>query len=280
VTQSVRRVGIVATSAIRASRDLASLRKSDVLPLLGVITQSAVVGYVSKHVSFLGPLARMTAVDVNYHAAVCGCSSSPPLTVSHTATARAALESMVDNRLSGMPVVDDAGVMVANIALADVRGLVAVPPTDLDRVLALPVVEYLREVAAKRVTSGDVPLRSPSLYPVVVRCVPSLRVCCGGHARAAPSIHCELSSVALRTGRRQKDTFATVLELLVEAAVHRVTVVDADHKPVGVITLTDVLREVLSSTAPPPTPTVVAAAPTAAVPAAAGAGHRDAESKE
>jgi CBS domain-containing protein len=59
-----------------------------------------------------------------------------------------------------------------------------------------------------------------------------------------------------------------------------VHVVDADHKPVGVITLTDVLREVLSSTAPPPTPTVVAAAPTAAVPAAAGAGHRDAESKE
>jgi CBS-domain-containing membrane protein len=42
-----------------------------------------------------------------------------------------------------------------------------------------------------------------------------------------------------------KDNLATVLNLLVRFRLHRVYIVDEHHKPVGVVTLTDILQELV-----------------------------------
>lgn len=57
----------------------------------------------------------------------------------------------------------------------------------------------------------------------------------------------QLNNNSLVLLRRPDASFGEVLDKLVHNRLHRVYVCDADLKPCGVITLTDVLRKLLDS---------------------------------
>ena len=95
--------------------------------------------------------------------------------------------------------------IVANVSVSDVRYLGTLPDADIDRVLALPVLAFLAEVKSTTAPA------STSLAPAVLH---------------------------------PTDSFGAAVDLLATSGLHRVYVVDGDNRPVGVFTLTDVIRVV------------------------------------
>ena len=107
---------------------------------LGIVTQSSLVRFLHLHLAHLGTLARISVArlfptHVDPDAVVALPSST---------TAKDALRTMLEYGVSGCPIVSDAGVLVANVSVRDIRRLVHVPATEVDAVLALPVLEYLK----------------------------------------------------------------------------------------------------------------------------------------
>jgi len=47
---------------------------------------------------------------------------------------------------------------------------------------------------------------------------------------------------------KMNDTLEQVIQKLVEHKIHRLYVIDDDHKPVGVISLKDILMEIITGT--------------------------------
>ncbi len=127
-------------------------------------------------------------------------------TVGTKATAREALRLMTQQHFSGLPVVDDAtGALVANISVSDVRALAGHDANDVERVLELPVLEYLRLM--QRAVDGSGPT-----HPVVLR---------------------------------EDDTFGTAVTLFAVSGLHHLPVIDSTtHCVTATISLSDVIRTV------------------------------------
>jgi CBS domain-containing protein len=124
------------------------------------------------------------------------------LTLPSTTSLRACFEELLARGYSGCALVGLDGSIVANVSVADLRGLagVAHDPRAVDEVLDAPAINFLREGLG-----GPHP-------PVTV----------------SPA-----------------DTLASLIELLCVSHVHRVHVVDAWRRPMGVVTTMDVLRRLL-----------------------------------
>jgi CBS domain-containing protein len=130
------------------------------------------------------------------------------VSVPSTATTREAMQLLVSSKVHGAPVVNGDGVMVANISVSDIRSLAHTKAADVDAVLASNILDFLR----LREESEGRP--SFSLSPLVVH---------------------------------PEDSFSTAVGLLGESGLHRLVVVDASRRPVGVLSLTDVLTAVAAS---------------------------------
>jgi CBS domain-containing protein len=119
-----------------------------------------------------------------------------------TATVRECLDIMLQRNISSVPIVSDTGALVSVFSFSDLRVVAGKPITDANAALEKPVMWLISPHEGDKVTS--IPRR-----PVVVMAV---------------------------------DCLATVMELLVTTHVHRVYIVDHHMRPLGVISLTDVLR--------------------------------------
>jgi CBS domain-containing protein len=208
--------GFVSTGARRFAVVDVSVPSSFVLR--GLITQTTILEYLSSHADLLGSLGALPATDLLPPLPgppADGAEGTPArpavITVGATETAVAALTTLVSHKVWGAPVVDASGAIVANFSVSDVRHLASVTnQADADAALALPVLEFLRTSGG----GGRGP--SPSLTPVVV----------------SPS-----------------DSVSMVVELLAASKLHHVYVVDADRRPTGVVSLTDVMRALAASIA-------------------------------
>ena len=170
--------------------------------LIGVITQTAVVRFLAKKMDMLEPIDGMPLSQFllkPYARPTVSC-------VPATATARDALHTLVSHKVSGAPVVDETGAIVANFSASDVRLLANVTnQADADAALALPVLTFLRERAPKDLHSSG----PSALSPVVVQ---------------------------------ESDSVTMAIQLLAESRLHHIYIVDAARHPVGVLSLTDVIR--------------------------------------
>lgn len=185
---------------------LAVVNVEDGRRVVGVITQSSIVRYLAKHMELLEPVSADVAARFFSMTSSSSSSSASVVTIPLAATARDALQTLVSHKVSGAPVVDSDGVIVANFSVSDVRLLAAVSnQVDADAALALPVLNFLRERAPKDMHS----IAPSSLSPVVVQ---------------------------------ESDSVAMAIQLLAESRLHHIYIVDASRRPVGVLSLTDVIR--------------------------------------
>jgi CBS domain-containing protein len=182
---------------------LAVVDTDDKNRVCGLLTQSAVVKFLSA-CGKLGPLGAMPMSEFVK-------TGRSVTSVRDTATAREALATIIDNKISGVPIVDADGVILSSVSVNDLRALGKVKPEDEGRLLGLPVTDFVTEVRALSHTSSTKP---PSTGSVTV--LPT-------------------------------DSFATALELAVNSRVHRLFIVDDARRPIGVMTLTDALRAVANS---------------------------------
>jgi CBS-domain-containing membrane protein len=140
--------------------------------------------------------------------------SKPLVVVEDDAVARVALQKLAATRVSGLPVVDASGVMVADVTMGDLRELATIDLSDddVDALLSQSILDYVyaaRRVRESREHREGLRNRGDLLRPVVV------------HA---------------------EDSLGMAIELLCEAKLHRLTIVDAAGRPTAVLSLTDVLH--------------------------------------
>lgn len=224
-----------------------------------VVSQTDIIRFLQKHMSSLGPLTSLTLDDLGlaYKPVICVPADMPTIN---------ALATMQVNRVLAVGVISHAhhGALVANLSVSDLRGLM----TSQLGLLGLPILKFL---AAKSLAAGAMkmsPRSSPPSSPVPPRGSPSgsLTSIMGGTSVGAlgcspswgPSGGSLLTGCFPRNvwglkGAEGTDfhsavtcmpscTFGELLNLMVSHRVHRVYVVDNNHRPVGLVTATDVLR--------------------------------------
>lgn len=167
---------------------------------------SQIVKYLFEHRAALGTLAFAPVSTLLRPTA-----STSIISVGIAATVGDALRALVSNKITGLPVLDDTGRIIANVSVSDVRGLAHAlsKPEEIEKILSTNIIEFLADSRGKA-------------------------------GRAAPP---SLTPAVLRPG----DSFGAAVELLATSSLHRLYVVDSDNMPVGVITLTDIVKTVAST---------------------------------
>jgi hypothetical protein len=101
----------------------------------GVVSPLGVIAVLSERASVLGPL-ELAHVG---HLFPTG-AGHVPLCVLSNASARYCLDTLLKHGYSGCALVNESGVIVANVSLTDVRGLSGLSDDDIDRWLELPAL--------------------------------------------------------------------------------------------------------------------------------------------
>ncbi len=107
--------------------------------VLGIVTQSAVVRFLLEHRDLFGPLA---ALPMSHFVR----ADKPIVCIVRTLTVREAMRVLLGSRITGAPIVDADGVIIANISTSDIRCLAKLKDDRFDHALALPVLDFLREM--------------------------------------------------------------------------------------------------------------------------------------
>lgn len=190
-----------------------------------VVSQSDVARFLSAHEGQLGAFGRRTVGEAGW------ASRGPIISVTPETSSLAALALMQERGVSGVAVVDAGdGRLVGNFSTADMRALAM----DNIGALALPVAEML--AMERGFEYWGIDHKAPEAAPAASA---------SAFARAASRRRATLGGdvgqdIAHATA---DDTIASVLATLVARRLHRVYIVDgATKKPVGLVTLTDILR--------------------------------------
>lgn len=105
----------------------------------GLLTQSDLLHVLNANAGALGDVAAASIASL-FPAAVAGA----PITVPTTSTLRACFDTLLSDGINGCAVVNDTGVVVGNVSVADVRELASdVLAGTSDAVLASPVLTFL-----------------------------------------------------------------------------------------------------------------------------------------
>jgi CBS domain-containing protein len=155
-----------------------------------------------------------------------GLVYSAVFTVSAETTALEAYHHMCMDHKSCMGVTDADGKLVGNLSLSDLRGL----DQDHFGLLLLPVSEMIAILQGTKDPTG---MRR---IPSVTEAVAATRV-----KEAINGLMAERTKITVKS----TSTFEELLDLVVTNRVQRAYVVDADYKPISIITLTDILRLVI-----------------------------------
>ena len=146
------------------------------------------------------------------HTATVSSLMRPPITVSHTATLEAVVKKMVDEKRNSLVVVDDAGVFVGAVNAIDVIQAVLPDYLEEDAIAARFADEDLMRQDAHKVRETAVSEFMSTDLPTITEKTHIV----------------EASVLASKLGRG------------------RIVVVDADKKPVGVLTRTEI-KQVIAS---------------------------------
>jgi len=180
--------------------------------LINLITQSRVMQFFPGIIEG-SPSCKKTIKEL-------GLGEKSVITVNFNESAYCAFKTMVDRRVSGLAVVDDWGCLVGNISISDFK-LCGYDSRFWD-LLGKSVNEYMKEVLAK----PEVNIRTRVLYSLTTK-------------EVMPAVKCY-----------EDDSLQVVVKLFSFYGVHRLFVVDSQRKPIGVITLSDLLKEVVPTVTP------------------------------
>jgi CBS domain-containing protein len=123
--------------------------------------------------------------------------------------ARACFRNLAKRNHTGMPVCDDEGKIIGNISSSDIRVLATNSREECEALLDKPVGTFLSFVG--RGGADAAAIRAPiTVFPT--------------------------------------DSLETVIRLLVASKVHRVYIVDSARRPIGIISVTDIIRVLLAPT--------------------------------
>lgn len=176
-----------------------------------IVSQTDIIQFASKRSAELGPLRHKTLIELGLAYKTVVCVPAELTTVKAFATMHA-------NRVSSVGIVSHAkcGALVASLSASDLRGLL---PQEFSA-LSLPVLQFLNAKASlagyhhtKSATSNSWGLKGAEILKNV-----SVATCTPG------------------------STLEEVINILANDHLHRVYVVDENERPVGIITLTDVLK--------------------------------------
>jgi CBS domain-containing protein len=166
--------------------------------LVGVLSQSAVMSFLSLQLGTAGFLGSPTGAFFSQRAA----RSRKDLVCGHVgASALSVFTLMYQTGTSGLPLVDNYGALVGQISASDMKLFLLNPSPSL---LALPVMDFLSAVRQTQL-----------------------------HTRAP------LVTVG------PEATVAQVVRKMTVTGLHRVYVADKDRRPLGVISMGDVLRQLV-----------------------------------
>jgi len=158
-----------------------------------ILTQSAVVSWLSKHVKLL-PFAHDTVQDLKL-------GFKKVLTVDSTSNAIDAFKLMANNRITSVGLTDTEGKLVSVLSVKDIKVLNMANPFKL---LFHSAIKYVQSVRESEVQES------------------------------IPTIHCT-----------PKNTLIDILTRISSLRIHRMFVVDENIRPVGIISLGDILQVTL-----------------------------------
>lgn len=170
--------------------------------LVSVITQSQLVEFTYRNIGLLGARRSKLIKDMPYNI-------HEVYHVSPKDLALKAFSVMSDNKVSGIAVIDDDGLLIDQISVRDLKAMA--PDGRLFWRLYKPVSDYLENVKKSRTDT---------------------------HAAERPN---DVITVT------PEDTLETVMGLMVNNRIHRVYIVEStgNKKAIGVITLRDVMLEAI-----------------------------------
>lgn len=196
--------------------------------LTQVISQSDIIRFIHRHRTDIKPCLEARVLSLP------GLCSRSVITLHANKSAFEALVIMSRYDISAVAVVNSDGRLVGNFSMSEMRSIMA----DHFGALALPVGEFLAlshgtEYAAYGIEHQD------------VRDTPAADFLRGKRDRNAQ----RMSSPGEDVGQpmaflREDATFGALLDALVRTRVHRTYIVDADDRPIAVVTLTDILHAI------------------------------------
>lgn len=198
-----------------------------------IISQTDVLRYIYKHMESLGRLRYQTVHQLEL-------STKPVLVAQANLPALEAFRKMNEENVSGVAIVDSVdGKLVANLSISDLRGLTPA----IFGSLALPLSEFLkREEQEQEFQERMRMVKLEQMQHKEYRAVPPPQDYHGETTATRTS-----ATVARRAPHhalvscRSYTTVEEVIRLMLTKKVHRVYEVDDHFRPIGVVTLTDVL---------------------------------------
>ncbi|GFR43787.1 hypothetical protein Agub_g4904 [Astrephomene gubernaculifera] len=197
-----------------AKPEASGLRPTD------IVSQLDVVKLLSEHKDKLELVQDKTLEELEIF-------TGSVFTIHASAPALEAFRYMAVDHKSCLGIVDNTGKLIGNVSVGDLRFLRA----QNYGLLLSPVAEFVATVWGK----------GPSQEEVLA----GTRVPGAAEGRWADV----LKETALTT-LKPSSTFGALLELMASQNLHRIYIVDEDGKPVSIVTLTDVLREVIKPEPP------------------------------
>jgi len=176
--------------------------------LSNIITESRVLQFLNVMLDFI-PKVELSVEEAGVF------TPKEVVTVKESDKAIKAFKLMIEKKVSGVGVVDGKGSLTASISVADLK-MVGYDLGFFGRMLKWTVAEYLDEVVKNSSLRSPVfkLLHDLTEHQQVVKCQPGFK-------------------------------FGYVIKIANFYRVHRVFVVDEFNKPIGVITLSDILRELV-----------------------------------
>lgn len=173
----------------------------------------------------LGKLGEKTVEEVGW------ASRGPVVSVTPETSSVSALRTMRERGIAGVAVVDSkTGKLIGNFSATELRAITA----DHLGALALPVAEML--ALEHGLEFWGIDHSAPEAAPALEHSSKFARAAHRRRSRLGGDVGQEIAACA------PGDTVASVLRKLAERGLHRLYVVDGESRPVGVVTLTDILR--------------------------------------
>jgi len=172
--------------------------------ITGIVSQSDVIRFIDTHAEELGEILDHTIENFGLYD-----RNGSVVTINSDMLALEAFDVMFQENLSCVGIVDDSGRLVGNLSVSDLQGLHA-NYLSAAATLGLRIVEFLR---IKNFMQKSGPVDINETLP-------------------------ELRAIAVR----KEMLFRELLALISAKRVHRAFIIDNDSKPLGVITLSDIIR--------------------------------------
>lgn len=202
--------------------------------LTHVVSQTDVIRFVWEHIEDLGPLAQATVKDL-------GFVTRQVLSVKPETPALDAMVLMEDRSISALAVVNGKGAIIGNFSVSELRSIMS----EHFGSLALPVGEFL---ALEHGTeyAGYAVQRSEEEEAQAIEASK------GAQFAKDQKLRRRESRPGSDVGQNlitccESSTLAELLDKVVHNRLHRVYICDDNLGPIGVITLTDILRKLLNS---------------------------------